>query len=196
MLITIEQFRSRVEGDCAGLVADLQTLTGRYGSEEAKAWGNSLGKLSEVFQAPSFQPLHLYFGSRGNLALEYQLPASSSWCDVVLLGAHDEKPSAVVLELKDWITRSDMPGRYEGLIERQGSQELHPSDQVRGYTEYLSSVSLGGRQSWRRRSWLCPFHTRPLGGGLFSSTESRTRRQIPAFHGDARRRTETLSEIL
>jgi len=62
MLITIEQFRSRVEGDCAGLVADLQTLTGRYGSEEAKAWENSLGKLSEVFQAPSFQPLHLYFG--------------------------------------------------------------------------------------------------------------------------------------
>src|SRR5262249_5523710 len=30
----------------------------------------------------------------------------------------------------------DRPGRYEGLIERQGRQELHPSDQVRGYTEY------------------------------------------------------------
>lgn len=136
MLITVGQFRSRVERDCHGLIADLQALTGRYGSDEAHAWENSLGKLSKVFQAPSFQPLHLYFGSRGNLALEYQLPASSSWCDVVLLGAHKSNPSAVILELKDWVTRGDRPGRYEGLIERQGSQELHPSDQVRGYTEY------------------------------------------------------------
>lgn len=136
MLITIEEFRSRIEGDRQGLVADLQALTGRYGSAEAHAWENSLGKLSEVFQAPSFQALHLYFGSRGNLALEYQLPASSSWCDVVLLGAHDSKPSAVIIELKDWITRGDKPGCYEGLIEHQGTQELHPSDQVRGYTEY------------------------------------------------------------
>ena len=55
---------------------------------------------------------------------------------MVLLGAHEQIPSAVIIELKDWLTRSDKPGRYEGLIERQGAQELHPSDQVRGYTEY------------------------------------------------------------
>jgi uncharacterized protein len=136
MLITIGQLRSRVENDCASLIAELQALTGRYGTEEAYAWENSLGKLSEVFQSSSFQPLHLYFGSRGNLALEYQLPASSSWCDVVLLGSHNSVPSATIIELKHWITRGDKPGRFEGLIERQGSQELHPSDQVRGYTEY------------------------------------------------------------
>ena len=98
MLVTIEQFRSRVENDRAGLIADLQALTGRYGSEEAHAWENSLGRLSAIFQAPAFQPLHLYFGSRGHLALEYQLPASSSWCDVVLLGAHMSRSAAVILE--------------------------------------------------------------------------------------------------
>jgi len=136
MLVTIEQFRSRVENDCAGLVADLQALTGRAGLEEAQAWQNSLTRLSLLFAAPSFQPLHLYFGSRGHLTLEYQLPASSSWCDAVLLGSHKASPSAVILELKDWETRGDRPGRYEGLIERQGRQELHPSDQVRGYTQY------------------------------------------------------------
>ena len=73
-------------------------------------------------RAPSFGPLHLFFGRRGHLSLEYQLPASSSWCDVVLLGAHDHAPSAVFLELKDWTTRGDQP--------------IHPSDQVRGYAEY------------------------------------------------------------
>jgi hypothetical protein len=136
MLTTVERFRERVEDDCPRLIEELQTLTGRYGAEEAQAWENSLGRLSRIFQALSFQPLHLYFGSRGHLALEYQLPASAAWCDVVLLGAHNATRSAVILELKDWTTRGDRPGRYEGLIERQGRQELHPSEQVRGYTQY------------------------------------------------------------
>ena len=42
----------------------------------------------------------------------------------------------MILELKDWQTAGDKPGKAEGLIERMGRQELHPSDQVRGYTEY------------------------------------------------------------
>jgi hypothetical protein len=136
MLITIEEFRRRVQTDSAGLVTRLQEQTGRYGSEEAGAWEASLSKLSRAFQAPGFQPLHLFFGSRGNLALEYQMPAASSWADVVLLGRHEAAPAAVIIELKDWTTAADKPGKAEGLIDRAGRQELHPSDQVRGYTEY------------------------------------------------------------
>lgn len=136
MLTTVDAFRTRVEHDCDGLVAELQSLTGRYGDEEANAWSRSLQQLSGIFHAESFRPLHLYFGSRGNLALEYQLPSASSWCDVVLLGRHTSKSAAVILELKHWQTGGDKPGRYEGLVLRKGVQELHPSDQVRGYTEY------------------------------------------------------------
>jgi DUF2075 family protein len=136
MLITIEEFRRRVTSDSAGLVSRLQEETGRYGGEEAEAWETSLTKLSRAFQAPSFQPLHLFFGSRGNLALEYQMPAASSWADVVLLGRHEATPAAVIIELKDWTTAADKPGKVEGLVDRAGRQELHPSDQVRGYTEY------------------------------------------------------------
>jgi uncharacterized protein len=136
MLITIEEFRRRVTSDSAGLVSRLQEETGRYGGEEAEAWETSLTKLSRAFQAPSFQPLHLFFGSRGNLALEYRMPAASSWADVVLLGRHDASSAAVIIELKDWTTAADKPGKVEGLIDRAGRQELHPSDQVRGYTEY------------------------------------------------------------
>src|SRR3989442_15484825 len=101
MIITIEHFRSRVQSDCAGLIAELQALTGRYGPEEAQAWQNSLSTLSRIFQAPSFQPLHLYFGSRGHLPLEYHLPASSSSCDVVLPGSHRSTPSPAIPQLKD-----------------------------------------------------------------------------------------------
>ncbi|HEY2712441.1 MAG TPA: DNA/RNA helicase domain-containing protein [Chthoniobacterales bacterium] len=136
MLITIEEFRQRVARDSTGLISRLQEETGRYGSEEAQAWESSLTQLSRAFQASSFQPLHLFFGSRGNLALEYQMPAASSWADVVLLGRYESAPAAVIIELKDWTTAADRPGKAEGLIDRNGRQELHPSDQVRGYTEY------------------------------------------------------------
>jgi hypothetical protein len=136
MLVTIEELRHWFEEDSATLVARLQEETGRYGSEEAEAWRRSLQTLTRVFRAPSFQPLHLYFERRGNLAVEYQLPAASSWADAVLLGKHDKAGAVVIIELKDWVTADDKPGKAEGLIERMGRQELHPSDQVRGYTEY------------------------------------------------------------
>jgi hypothetical protein len=80
--------------------------------------------------------MHVYFAGRGYVALEYQLPAASSWCDVVLLGRGAARPSAVIVELKHWITRGDRPGPTEGLMERGGTLVLHPADQVRGYTEY------------------------------------------------------------
>src|SRR6266545_3458393 len=110
MLITIEEFRRRVQTNSGGLVTRLQEETGRYGSEEAEAWESSFSKLSRAFQAPSFQPLHLFFGSRGILALEYQMPAASSCAYVVLLGLHETAPAAVIIELKDWTTAADKPG--------------------------------------------------------------------------------------
>ncbi len=136
MLLTVEEFRRSIATDLNGLVAKLQDLTGRYGDQEAQAWKSSLPKVATAFGASSFNPLHLYFGARGRLALEYRLPSASSWCDMVLLGRHEKRPSAVIVELKDWQTRADRPGPVEGLMIRQGSSELHPSDQVRGYTEY------------------------------------------------------------
>jgi hypothetical protein len=136
MLITIDELNRWFREDPAGVVGRVQEETGRYGSEEARAWQRSIRIMLQVFRAPSFQPLHLYFERRGHLALEYQLPASSSWADVVMLGCHGPQQSAVVIELKDWTTAADRAGKAEGLIERMGRQELHPSDQVRGYTEY------------------------------------------------------------
>jgi hypothetical protein len=181
MLISIEEFRNRIHTDCKALIADLQELTGRYGSEEAYAWEHSLSKLDQIFHGPSFQPLHLYFGSRGNLALEYQLPASSSWCDVVLLGAHESKPSAVMIELKDWLTRGDKPGRYEGLIERQGIQELHPSDQVRGYTEYCRRFH-SAVMDYHAAVHGCVFFTRDYWASAYDATPNRKlTRKYPLF---------------
>jgi hypothetical protein len=42
------------------------------------------------------------------------MPAASSWADVVLLGRHDAAPAAVIIELKDWTTAADKPGKVKG----------------------------------------------------------------------------------
>jgi DUF2075 family protein len=136
MLMTVAEFRTRITTDRAQLIQDLQDHTGRYGKGEHDAWNSSLPMVAEAFSAKSLQPLHLFFEDRGALSLEYRLPASSSWCDMVLLGEHDGQPAGVMVELKHWLTEDTRPGSVEGLVTRHGGQRHHPADQVRGYVEY------------------------------------------------------------
>jgi len=133
MLLTVSQFRQTVASDLPVLIDELQSITSRGGAEERDAWNSSLPALADALVERQLGPLHLYFAG---LALEYQLPAAASWCDVVLLGRGISGASAIIIELKHWITRGDQPGPTEGLIEHGGQLVLHPADQVRGYTEY------------------------------------------------------------
>ena len=122
VLLSISEFRERIDRGLDELVDDLQDLTHRRSPEEAEAWRRSLPGIRNAFSAPSFSSLDLYFGNVGNLALEYKLPAMPSWADMVLLGRHQERPSAVIIELKHWITQGDLPGPTEGLMERHGRE--------------------------------------------------------------------------
>lgn len=137
MLLTIATFRERVTTDMPGLIKDLQSMTKRRTPQEETAWKESLPSVSQAFSHPSFSDLHLYFGTQGVLSLEYKLPASACWADMVLLGQHNKRPAAVIVELKNWMTAGDEPGTYQGLMFRQGASAQHPSDQVSGYTEYI-----------------------------------------------------------
>ena len=136
MLLTIGEYRNRIANDIDGLVRELQDLTGRTGDEERAAWKNSLPALAEMLSVPQLKDVHLYFGGSGHLDVEYQMPAAASWCDVVLLGRNAGRRSVVIIELKHWLLSGDRPGSAEGLIKRRDIDELHPSEQVRGYTEY------------------------------------------------------------
>lgn len=136
MLLDIKTFRDRTEFNLDDLVADLQSETHRVGREEAAAWRNSLPTLARVLGHASLQAFHVQIGTSRGLALEYRLPASTSWADAVLLGKTDRGPAIVVIELKDWNTQGDAPGPTEGLVRHAGREVLHPSDQVRAYVEY------------------------------------------------------------
>lgn len=143
LLMTISEFQENVESRLESLIKKMQDITGRAGGEEAKAWRASLPKLASTLSNSGLPQLHLYFRGAGNLALEYQLPAASAWCDVILLGRDNGKAHAIVIELKNWQIWGDQPGPYEGLIVHQGSDTLHPSEQVRGYAEYCRRFHSG-----------------------------------------------------
>ena len=147
MLVEVSEFCRRVRKNLPGLVGELREETGRYGEEEAKAWTASLSRAGYVLDRPQLKSFHIYVGQRGSLEVEYRLPASSSWCDLVLLGRNDERPQAVLVELKDWLTFGDEPGLSEGLMRRQGRIDLHPADQVRGYAEYCRRFHSGVLES-------------------------------------------------
>lgn len=195
LLITVAEFRDRTSTDLDGLVRSLKDLTGRGGDEEEGAWRRSLPAAAKAFSAPYFDNLHLYFGGRGRLALEYRLPSAPYWCDMVMLGALRGRPSAVIVELKDWQTRADKPGSIEGLILRQGREELHPSDQVKGYTEYCRKFHSAVAELQAQvhgcvlftRDFFCPAYALPPNDALaqdhplFTLSPADLRDRLPAY---------------
>jgi len=84
----------------------------------------------------SLRGFHVHLGAAGRLIVEYRLPASPSWADLVVLGKGERGPAAVIVELKDWDITGDIAGDAEELVVRRGQSVLHPADQVRGYTDY------------------------------------------------------------
>lgn len=138
-MYTVEEFCHYVEDDLNGLIEEISGISRVVSDEERKAWAASYSEVSKMLtlcmrRRPEIGHVHI---STSNLLLEYKLPAASAWCDLVLVGAKDGKNRVVIVELKNWLKSSqDLPGEAEGLIDHNGQQHLHPSEQVKGYTEY------------------------------------------------------------
>jgi len=136
MLLEINAFCYWVENNLNELIDSLSLQTGFLSKSHKSAWRKSLPKLSKAFTHADLSAFHIQIGTPGSLSLEYNLPASSSWCDAVLLGRNESSPVVVMLELKDWDLTGDKPTDRETLVAHHGSAVSHPSDQVRGYVEY------------------------------------------------------------
>lgn len=112
---------------CAKRYADAH---GRLPREaELKSWSESWPALVRVLVAAGMHDLHLL--------LEYELPGSSQRIDALLLGQHEGRLVAVVVELKQWTFAAPHPVGAGMLM--VGSREvLHPGRQVGGYVAYLN----------------------------------------------------------
>lgn len=140
MNLTIQNFCQCVERDLDGLINLLKGETARTnGSNELLAWEASFPCVARMLTlAMKVQPnITKAQISTATLIPEYKLPAASAWCDLVLIGQKNGRPSVVIIELKNWQKECiNTPGVAEGLIFHKGVEYNHPSDQVKGYTEY------------------------------------------------------------
>lgn len=140
MLYTVRDFCHYVESDLNALIEEVSGIDRNVSDEEKKAYRGSYPVVATMLakamnKQPSIGDAHL---STTDMLLEYKLPAASSWCDVVLIGNNAMGgQEVIILELKNYLKNScDEPGEYEGLIKHKGETIRHPSDQVKGYTEY------------------------------------------------------------
>ena len=140
MLMTVGEFRDYVRSDINGLITSVANMSRNVSDNEKQELNASYIQVSKMFGKaievnPAFANVNI--GS-SEMLLEYKLPSASAWCDLVLLGDDDQNNHQVmIVELKNWRKESkDKPGAYEGSIIHHGVDELHPSEQVKGYTEY------------------------------------------------------------
>lgn len=191
VLLDIPSFRQRVDYDLDSLVSDLQDETRRTTPAEANAWRNSLPAFANVLGHESLKGFHLHLGRSGDLEVEYRLPASASWADIVLLGRNHDRPAAVIIELKDWDTNGDRPGPREGLVVHADREVSHPSDQVRGYVEYCRRFHSAVQEQAAEVSG-CVFFTFASAASAYSAEPHRgLAAEYPVFtrsHGDVTNR--------
>jgi hypothetical protein len=119
MLMDLETFGRRVSFDREALIGELAAKTHRSTPAEIASWRSSLPTLWEALKHESLRKFHVHLGQRGDIVVEYRLPALSFWADAVLLGRGPSGPAAVVIELKDWKTSGDRPGPRPALIARR-----------------------------------------------------------------------------
>ena len=144
VLYTIKDFNEFVEEDVNGLVQEIcSKVEGRKPTpKEIESLASSYIEVSMVLAEavkikPEMAGVHIGVPM---VKFEYKLPSAPAWCDLVILGEYVGRRQALIVELKDWHKNTtDRPGICEGLIEHQGNQHEHPSDQVKGYVEYCTN---------------------------------------------------------
>lgn len=133
MICTVKDFCDYISGNrIQELADDIFNDTGRsLGPNELASYEKVSIVLNKAIQLnPNIKDVQM--------CLEYKLPSASAWCDIVLLGTNENDTKQVlIIELKNWAKNtSDKPGPSEGLMWHNNEYHSHPSQQVRGYSEY------------------------------------------------------------
>lgn len=139
MLYTVNEFCKYISQNRFEELADLIFGdTGRaLGDNERESYGEVSKMFTKAMKAnPAIGEAHVCIDT--NMLLEYKLPSASAWCDLVLLGLNgNDKNQVLIIELKNWRRNdSDRPGICEGVMWHNNEYKTHPSQQVKGYTEY------------------------------------------------------------
>jgi uncharacterized protein len=112
----------------------------RPGVPETNSWQNSLSRVRDVIEIA---------GLKDNMiSLEYEVPYNQMRIDCMLFGKDEKQDDNIVLiELKQWteVTALEDEGNFEEIYEVEtytgGAKRIvpHPSQQVKGYHNYIKS---------------------------------------------------------
>ena len=188
MILKVQDFCNYVSGNLNGFINTLASISRNVSDREKNAWKRSFPAVSVVLRKAmdnnrSIGEAHIF---SSHLFLEYQLPSASAWCDLVLIGKNETRNNQVlIVELKDWERNSvDSPGRLEGLIMHNGIEMQHPSDQVKGYTEYCRRFH-STIYEYRANVSGCVFFTQALDKKPYNSQpNSSLTTEFPVFNPD------------
>ena len=176
-----------IEDATQNRIADLlaETFYDRYryrpSRSEIASWRNSLRAMANVISAANL----LDHG----VLLEWQLPLTSRRLDVFLTGHnHDNQPSSVIVELKQWenAEATSIPETVLTFVGGRPREMLHPSAQVGGYREYLRdthSAFTDGRIVLKACSFLHNMSHDPE-AEIYSDRHRNLLSMYPAFAGD------------
>lgn len=129
----VEDVRNNVLADI--MSANFVTRWGRkVGSSELASWQNSLSRVRDLIEIAGLDD--------NMIALEYEVPYSQqSRIDCLLFGCGDnDSKNVVLIELKQWTSVKALPDEGNFVETHTGGAERivpHPSQQVKGYHNYL-----------------------------------------------------------
>lgn len=165
----------------------------RAPESEVRSWTNSLTALADVIGAAGFDD--------HGVLVEYQLPLTSRRLDAMLTGSATGRPSAVIVELKQWDYAlpswvADCVTTTVGMRERD---VLHPSAQAEGYRRYLLDTNTAFASGDIRLDSCAYLHHMSIAaaGELLDAKHARFLRLTPTFVADhVGQLTEFLGERL
>ncbi len=142
MTYTIGNFCEFVQRDINGLLNEIVSKSNRHMTDNElvnleQSYRSVSGVLTiAIKKNPTLS--HVHIALTPDMLLEYQIPSSSAYCDVVLLGEGNGKKQVFIIELKNYSNKSnDIPKSCKrDLINHNGELILHPAAQVRQYVDY------------------------------------------------------------
>jgi hypothetical protein len=133
---TTEQFRQDV---LYNRIADIMNdaFVSSFGHKvqpsELLSFQNSLSRVKDLIEIAEIKNNHI--------ALEYQVPYNQSRIDCLMFGKdHSGKDNIFLIELKQWtsVTALEIEGNFVETYTGGGMKVVaHPSQQIRGYHNYL-----------------------------------------------------------
>ena len=137
LVLKVKEFIKKIENN--ELIHELSTTLPRMSSsKEEIAWEESFTQVS-ILLSSIIDEGNTEFGDV-DIILEYHLPLSSKYCDLILAGKKNNRKCCFIMELKNWKKNdSDSPGEIKGTMIHHNNIVVHPSQQVAGYTNYIQN---------------------------------------------------------